>query len=157
MKIFLSLLIVIFGCTSKLSIENHDIIDKLILVHQNREEDKLLSLLGQPNQTNFLKDENRKQYVYFRLGTARISVQTSIDLKTKKIIGSVLHFENEGDDYAYLKEKFKKYQWIETELPSPKGIDVAMEPRKVEIKNLGISFEFDNQDPYRRVLWIFFE
>ena len=61
------------------------------------------------------------------------------------------------DAYAYLKKRFKDYKWIETELPIRTDLDYAEEIHRVEIPELGITFEYDNQDPLRRPLSIFFK
>ena len=60
------------------------------------------------------------------------------------------------DTYAFLKKRFSNYKWVETPIPS-KSVDVVEERYRVEIAELGIKFEYDNQDPLRRPMWIFFK
>jgi hypothetical protein len=57
----------------------------------------------------------------------------------------------------HLEKRFKNYKWIETELPARTHLDYAEEIHKVEIPELGINFKYDNQDPLRRPMWIFFK
>lgn len=158
MKTFIFLLFLsIASCSSQPNQENLDVIDKLVLIHKTHEKKNLISLFGNPDKIKHLKDEFRDQYIYFAPNSTHPLIQTSIDTRSSKILSSVLYFSNPGDDYAYLKEKFKTHKWVETELAPPANSDVAIEMFKVEVKELGISFEYDNQDPQRRVLWIFFE
>ena len=83
-------------------------------------------------------------------------INVFVNKKNLKITTIVLAYLVQFDAYAYLKKRFKNYKWIETPVPS-KAVDVVEELYKVEIPELGISFQYDNQDPLRRPMWIFFK
>jgi hypothetical protein len=80
-----------------------------------------------------------------------------VDRSSKKIKSFSLTFWGNFDAYPYLKNRFKDYKWIETELLIRTDLDYAEEIHRVEIPELGITFEFDNQDPLRRPQSIFFK
>lgn len=73
-----------------------------------------------------------------------------LEFKNQKNYKFSLAFWGDFDAYPYLKNRFKGYKWIEVELPVRTNLDYAKEMHKVEISELGISFEYDNQDPQRR-------
>lgn len=154
-KWIISVFIMLIGCTSHVT--DKDIIDKLIDVHRKDHEEALVLAFGQPDEIKLFKSEDRKQYIYFESSTSTPLFQTSIDIKSGKILASALYYSSPKNNYFDLKKRFKNNHWIETEKISPKGVDVASEPYQVEVKDLGLSFEYDNQDPYRKVRWIFFE
>ncbi len=86
----------------------------------------------------------------------QLPIKVFVNKKTNSITTIALTYWVDFDAYAYLKKRFKDNKWIETSVES-KAIDVIEELYKVEIPELGITFQYDNQDPLRRPMWIFFK
>lgn len=150
MKIALIILFTLFSsCTHKKS--QRDIIDKLILLHKTDNIKDLKFMFGEPDD---IKKDPRvpSEITWFY---SKFRFESGINPKTNKIVGSVLYFWKDFDNYAYLKKRFKNYKWIEEELP-PLQTHYANDPRKVQIPDLGITFYYDDQDPQRRVMEIYF-
>ncbi|MBA2404018.1 MAG: hypothetical protein H0V66_04535 [Bdellovibrionales bacterium] len=151
MKLLLLILLALsFGCTSHSSKDDksEDIFDKIIWVQKKATKDELIKTFGQPQE---IKPENdgKLEYVYK-------DFSTSINKSSGKVLGTSMPYWVNFDAYAFLKKRFKEYEWIETEIPIRTHLDYAEEIHKVEIPELKISFEYDNQDPLRRPMWIFF-
>lgn len=150
--IFWLLVICLYSCShNKEAIsENKDIFDKILYVHKAGTKQSLLNTFGSPQEK--LPEENKSyaEYKYEKFST-------SVDEKSGKVIGTSMPYWVDFDAYAYLKKRFKEYKWVETELPVRTHLDYAEEIHKVEIPELGITFEYDNQDPLRRPMWIFFK
>lgn len=151
MKIlFLILIVISFGCTSHSSNDNtsEDIFDKIIWVQKKATRDELIKTFGQPLE---IKPENDASYEYVYK-----DFSTSINKFSGKVLGTSMPYWVDFDAYAFLRKRFKSYKWIETEIPST-AADVEEDKYKVELPDLGINFEYDNQDPLRRPMWIFFK
>ncbi len=149
---YFPLMVVFFliGCSSSSSLnKTGDIFDRLVGVHQIDTVDALVENFGQPIQINREEDPDLQEYRYAKFST-------SVNKRTKELVGTSMPFWKDFDAYAFLKKRFKGYKWIETAIPS-KSEDVVEEKFKVEIPELGIKFEYDNQDPLRRPMWIFFK
>jgi hypothetical protein len=83
-------------------------------------------------------------------------VKVFVDRQARSIDTVALTFWVDFDAYAYLKQRFKSHQWIEKSIPS-NAIDVVEELYKVDIPQLGVSFQYNDQDRLRRPMWIFFK
>jgi hypothetical protein len=151
MKLLLMITVVLlFGCTTHSSNndKSKDIFDRIIHVQNEATRDELIKSFGQPQE---IKPENdgSLEYVYK-------DFSTSINKSSGKVLGTSMPYWVDFDAYAFLKKRFKNYKWIETEIPST-ATDVEEDKYKVVLPELGISFEYDNQDPLRRPMWIFFK
>ena len=150
MKIFiLTLLMFSFGCSSQLSHTDRskDIFDKIIHVQKVATKDELIKTFGLPLEIR-PEDDISEEYVYK-------DFSTSVSKSSGKVLGTSMPYWVNFDAYIFLKKRFKNYKWIETELPTT-ATDVEEDKYKVEIPELRITFEYDNQDPFRRPMWIFF-
>lgn len=148
--LLLSIAVLLFGCTtqSSSSDKTKDIFDRIIHVQKEATRDELIKTFGQPQEIK-PEDGNNLEYVYK-------DFSTSINKSSGKILGTSMPYWVDFDAYAFLKKRFKNYKWIETEIP-PTASDVEEDKYKVELPELGITFEYDNQDPLRRPMWIFFK
>jgi len=79
-----------------------------------------------------------------------------VNKNDNKISTVALAYLVKFDAYAFLKKRFKDYKWVETPVES-KAVDVIEELYRVDIPELGMTFQYDNQDPLRRPMWIFFK
>ncbi len=147
------------GCTfSKGSNgKNLDIFEKVFIVRKTRDLKDLEAYFGKPTEIKQGQGNASSDNYYFSKTDEHPSMDVSVDRNTKKIKSFSLTFWGNFDAYPYLKNRFKNYKWIETELPIRTNLDYAEEIHRVEIPELGISFEYDNQDPIRRPMWIFFK
>ena len=84
-------------------------------------------------------------------------IKVFVNKKENKITAIALTYLVKFDAYAYLKKRFKNYKWIETALPLRTHLDYAEELFKVEIPELGMTFQYNNEDPLRQPTWIFFK
>lgn len=150
-SIFTILLLCLYSCShNKRNDQNEDIFDKIIKVQKIGTKEALLNTFGSPVEKIPEEDKNLTEYKYE-------DFSTSVNELNGKIIGTSMSFGVDYDAYTFLKKRFQSFSWIETELPAGKNLDYAEEIHKVEIPEVGISFEYDNQDPLRRPMWIFFQ
>jgi hypothetical protein len=154
MKTIILILLIFAGCRSTLSShDKHDEFDKIFQLRKTNDPKDLFSMLGKPDNIETSGESSDQYFFYKKEGQMPINV--FVNKKNLKISTIVLAYPVQFDAYAYLKKRFKAYRWIETPKKS-KSVDVMEELYKVEIPELGISFEYDNQDPLRRPMWIFF-
>jgi hypothetical protein len=149
----------IAGCTfSKTKdVKSIDIFDKILLVKKSRNLADLETYFGKPKTIELSSGDTAFDDYYFQKTKENPSLNVFVNRKTKSIYSLSLNYGFKFDAYAYLKKRFKDYKWIETELPLRTDLDYAEEIHRVEIPELGITFEYDNQDPLRRPQSIFFK
>jgi hypothetical protein len=150
-SLFLILLLCSSSCShDKRNDQNEDIFDKIIKVQKIGTKEALLKTFGSPVEKIPEEDKKLTEYKY-------ADFSTSVNELNGKIVGTSMSFWVDYDAYIFLKKRFQSFSWKETELPARKNLDYAEEIHKVEIPEVGISFEYDNQDPLRRPMWIFFK
>lgn len=145
----LSLLMV--NCSAPAKKESKKDIFEELLSLKGKTRKELISILGNPQESKI--DKNQEETLTFKK-----DYTFDIFLDSKNIVQSAsLWFWQKGfDNYLFLKKRFKGYKWEEKELP-PIQSDYVNEPYEVKIPELGIEFEYDNQDPQRRPMNIFFK
>lgn len=149
--IFLLIAICLYSCShDQKTTGDNDIFERIIHVHKTGTMQSLVDTFGPPQEKLPEEDKKLTEYKYEQFST-------SVDEQSGKVIGTSMPYWVNYDAYAYLKKRFKDFKWIETELPPRTKLDYAEEIHKVEIPELGIKFEYDNQDPLRRPMWIFFK
>lgn len=150
MRSFLIILLLsLFSCShDKKPLSREDVLTQIIEVQKKGTKKALLQVFGQPIEK---RNENIKYLVEYKYDF----FSTSVNEDTEKLEGTSFPFWVDYDAYAYLKKRFKNYKWVETELSSNRHLDYLEEVHRVEIPDLGITFEYDNQDPLRRPMWIF--
>lgn len=159
-KLILFVFIVLFtGCTFSKNNRDRDldIFEKILLVRKTRDLKDLEAYFGKPTEIKPSHGDSSLDDYYFSKTEDHPSMDVFINRNTKKIKSFSLTFWGNFDAYPYLKNRFKDYKWIETELPVRTDLDYAEEIHRVEIPELGITFEYDNQDPLRRPQSIFFK
>jgi hypothetical protein len=137
--------------------KNLDIFERIFLVRKTRDLKDLEVYFGKPTEIKPSHGDASSDDYYFSKTDEHPSMDVFVDRSSKKIKSFSLTFWGNFDAYPYLKNRFKDYKWIETELLIRTDLDYAEEIHRVEIPELGITFEFDNQDPLRRPQSIFFK
>lgn len=158
-KLILLIFIVLFtSCTSSKDHKDKDldIFEKIFLVRKTKDLKDLEAYFGKATEIKPCQGDSPFDDYYFSKTEDHPSMDVFVHRKTKKIKSFSVTFWGNFDAYPYLKNRFKDYKWIETPIKS-KAVDVMEEVYKVEIPELGITFEYDNQDPLRRPMWIFFK
>lgn len=158
--ISLILLQIMLGCTSpkKEAHSGLDIFDKVLTVMKTSDLKDLKTYFGEPQEISPSKENSKDFDKYsFEQTKEHSGLSFFVNKKNSRIYSAALFYWVDFDAYAFLKKRFKDYKWIEAELPIRTNLDYAEELHKVEIPELGISFEYDNQDPLRRPMWIFFK
>lgn len=155
MKIMILILFMLLSCKTSLPHQHQgDEFDKIFHLKKSNNPKELIETLGEPDKID-TSDSNSDQYFFYKKKD-QMPINVFVNKKNLKITTIVLSYLVQFDAYAYLKKRFKDYKWIETPIKS-KSVDVVEELYKVEIPELGITFEYDNQDPLRRPMWIFFK
>ena len=152
----LLVLIMAIACTrgARNPLGERDIFEKVFYLKRNQTIEDVQLIFGKPRTITQHESEPHIDNYYFEKNDENPSVNVFFNRDSKKILSFAITFWGDFDGYEYLKERFKGYKWIETPIPS-KLIDVVEEVRKVEIPEVGVTFEYDNQDPLRRPMWIF--
>ena len=156
MKMLIIVLVLLTGCKSSPPSQHRgDEFDKILHLKNTNNPKELISTLGEPEKVD-TSDPVNDQY-YFPLRKDQLPIKVFVNKKENKITTIALTYLVKFDAYAYLKKRFKNYKWIETALPLRTHLDYAEEPFKVEIPELGMTFQYNNQDPLRQPTWIFFK
>lgn len=148
----------IFGCSLSevKSPMKKDIFDTIFEIRKDPKINRLTEIFGKPTSIKMSIYEGATHEYDYEPNEKFPSLTIFVNTKINRIISYAVTLSLEVDTYEYLKNRFKGHEWIETELPS-KAVDFVEEPRRVQIPGLGITFDYDNQDPLRRPLWIFVE
>ncbi|HXH76470.1 MAG TPA: hypothetical protein VNJ08_15975 [Bacteriovoracaceae bacterium] len=156
MKIITLILFILLGCKSPPPPQQKgDEFDKIFHLKKTNDPKKLMPTLGEPEKID-TTDSSSDQY-YFYKTKDQMPIKVFVSKKDQKITTIALAYLVKFDAYAYLKKRFKNYRWVETALPLRTHLDYAEEIFKVEIPELGMTFQYNNQDPLRRPEWIFFK
>lgn len=148
-------LLIVIGCTTSPSTKQlNDEFDKIFYLKKVNDPKELIPVLGKPQMID-TSNSDTDQY-YFPQKEDQKPIKVFVNKKSQKITTMALTYWVDFDAYAYLKKRLGKYKWIETPVKS-KAVDVVEELYKVEIPELGMTFQYDNQDPLRRPMWIFFK
>lgn len=149
-SIIIILLLCLYSCShDRRNDQNEDIFDKIIKVQKIGTKEALLKTFGPPLEKIPEEDKSLTEYKYE-------DFSTSVNELNGRIVGTSMSFWVDYDAYTFLKKRFQSFSWRETELPPRKKLDYAEGIHRVEIPEVGIRFEYDNQDPLRRPMWIFF-
>jgi hypothetical protein len=156
MKIIPLILFILIGCKTSLPTQKKvDEFDKIFHLKITNDPKNLIPTLGEPERID--KSDLVTDQYYFPLKKDQLPIKVFVNKKENKITTIALTYLVKFDAYAYLKKRFKDNKWIETALPLRTDIDYAEELYKVEIPELGITFRYNNQDPLRQPMWIFFK
>lgn len=154
MKVFIVLMsLVLISCKSTVPLEEQDLLSKLIYIHKNGNLKILTSTFGPASRIKKTEEPEVVEYVYDSASNRNDSFVTFVNPKEGEVITSSTLFWKSDDDYELLKKRFGNSRWIETYIPtSPHPL---RELYKVEIPELGMSFEYDKLAP--KIMWIFFK
>lgn len=156
MKIMILILLILVSCKAATPHQSKgDEFDKIFYLKKTNDPKNLIPTLGEPE--NIKKSASGYDHYYFPKKNDQMPIEVFVDKKSNKILSIVLVHLVKFDAYAYLKKRFKDYNWIETALPLRTDLDYAEELYQVEIPELGMMFRYNNQDPLRRPMWIFFK
>lgn len=91
------------------------------------------------------------KYIYDDTSSQKESFIAFVDPQKEEVKSSSTMFWKSDDDYELLKKRFGNYRWVEKYVPtSPHPL---RELYKVEIPELGMTFEYDKLAP--KIMWIF--
>lgn len=154
MKIYFFLLLFLFGCSSPIEKKevNMDVFDQISSL-KTKKFDDLVKIFGKPQKIEDSYNNPEVEKMYYEKTSEHPPMHVFINKKTREVRSFTLNYWVDYDAYAFLKKRFKAYKWTETPIRS-EAIDVEEDKYQVEIPELGISFEYDNQDPLRRPMWI---
>ena len=130
-----------------------DVFDKIFAVKKTEKVDDLNRLFGPPQEIKDAHEDPLTEERVYDSKNDHLPLHVFIDKKSQKVRSFSLVYWVNFDAYSYLKKRFKSFKWIETPVAS-KYIDVEEDKFQVKIPELGMSFEYDNQDPLRRPLLI---
>lgn len=154
MKIIMTFILFISSCTHTTSpTQSKDVFDKIIEVMQNKSPKYLYQYFDKPNEV--LDDSENLNVKILRYKEPLIDVY--LNSKTNTITHLTLFFWRDLDNYVALKERFKNYKWIETKLPNNSKSDVLTDLYLVKIPEINMEFQYDNNGPKRKVMWIYFD
>ena len=154
--IIIILLFILVGCRSQMSPQRtEDEFDKIFHLKKTNDPKELIPTLGEPERID--KNDPITDQYYFPFKKDQLPIKVFVNKKENKITAIALTYLVKFDAYAYLKKRFKNYKWIETALPLRTHLDYAEELFKVEIPELGMTFQYNNEDPLRQPTWIFFK
>ena len=149
--LFLSLFLFI-GC-SQSPVHSRDDFDKIIAIMRTKSTSDLVNSFGKPDEISNPEHDNKIQILRYKKSRIDAYVKKSTP---DRITHLTLFFWEDFDNYIYLKKRFQKFGWTEKKLPDPIG-DVATDLYQVTIPDIKMSFQYDNNAPKRKVMWISFE
>jgi hypothetical protein len=139
------------SCKSTSHSEKKDVLSNLIKIHQSGKLETLVSIYGSPTRIENTDQASTLRYNYDGVSASQESFIAFVDTKKGIVISSATMFWKSHDDYELLKKRFGNYQWKETYIPT--SAHPLRELYKVEIPQLGMSFEHDKLSP--KIDWIF--
>ncbi|HXH75737.1 MAG TPA: hypothetical protein VNJ08_12260 [Bacteriovoracaceae bacterium] len=153
---FLYLCLLLFGaCSLNGSHSNpKDNFDKIMAIMKTKSTAELIRYYGQPDEIS--EPEQDKNVLIFRYKDSRIDAYVD-KLNKNKVSHLTIFFFEDFDNYTYLKKRFKNYKWIEEKLTDDKSGHVMTDRYLVKVPELGMQFEYDNDAPKRKVMWIYFD
>lgn len=134
--------------------DNLDELDKILLVMKSKTTADLVKFFGAPDEVS-IPDQNKNMQI-LRYKLPKIDAYIDADNKNK-ISHLTIFFFKDFDNYTYLKKRFKNYKWLEEKLPNDNTSDVATDKYLAKVPEIGMQFEYDNQAPKRKVMWIYFD
>ena len=135
-------------------LKDKDIFEKVFYIKKKQNVDEMQLIFGAPKDITQHESDPGTDNYFFEKNSENPSINVFVDRNSKKIISFAIVFWAQIDGYDYMRERFKGHEWIETPLPS-KAVHHPEDLNRVEIPDLGIIFDYDNQDPLRRPMWIF--
>jgi hypothetical protein len=155
MKFSALLFIFLFcSCRTTTPAPSGDQFEQILQLMKSEDPAKVESIFGAPDKTDS-SDPKYEMYLYESQGD-RMPMKIFIDRKNNKVFSLALTYWVNFDAYAFLKKRFKNFQWNEEPIKSI-AVDVVEERFKVQIPELEMTFEYNNQDPLRRPMWIYFK
>lgn len=155
MRALMFFLLLLIGCStgSKESYPQLDEFDKITSIRKSNSTKDLEKFFGIPEK---IEDTPSTRLYSFPQKSNQRPIRVFVSKTTNKITTIALNYWVDFDAYEQLKQRFKGYRWIETSVSS-NAVDVVEELKEVSLPEQGISFQYDNQDPLRRPMWIFFK
>lgn len=152
MKMLLVLMsFILISCKSTGPLEKKDLLANLIAIQRNGNLKSLISSYGPPTRIEKTEEITTVKYIYDDTSSQKESFIAFVDPQKEEVKSSSTMFWKSDDDYELLKKRFGNYRWVEKYVPtSPHPL---RELYKVEIPELGMTFEYDKLAP--KIMWIF--
>lgn len=134
--------------------QQQDDFDKIIAIMKTKSTAKLFRYYGKPDEVSESEQNKNIQILRYKDSMINAYVDKS---KDDKISHLTLFYFKDFDNYTALKKRFKDYKWVETKLQDNPKSDVLTDLYLVKIPELNMEFQFDNNSPKRKVMWIYFD
>lgn len=154
MRIFLIFFFLTISCSQMTSSNlSNDEFSKIIIVMKSKSPVDLYQYFGKPSEV--LSDPENSDVQILKYKDPLINA--FLNKEKNKLSHITLFYWRDFDNYTALKERFKKYEWIETKLPDNPKSDALTDLYIVKIPEINMEFQYDNYAPMRKVMWIFFD
>lgn len=130
--------------------QNIDLFDKILVVMKMRTVTELHQQFG----SDYVIKKELDQKV---LTNKNPLINAYLDEHGERIERLTLFYWEDFDNYIALKARFKNFNWQEKRLPREPKEDTLSENYLVTIPEIGMEFQYDNNTPYRKVMWIHFD
>jgi hypothetical protein len=153
---FSALLFIFLLCSCKTTPPSASVdqFQQILQVMKSEDPSNVINVFGTPDKTD--SSDSKYEMYFYESKRNQMPMKIFIDREKNKVFSLALTYWVNFDAYAFLKKRFKDFQWIEEPIKSV-AIDVVEERFKVQIPEIGMTFEYNNQDPLRRPMWIYFK
>lgn len=141
------------ACSEIVPSLNEDVFDKIISVMKDKSPSSLYQYFGSPLVINEDPEDSNIQILRYK----ELLIDAYLLKKENKLSHLTLFYWKDFDNYTALKKRFGSYTWIEKKVPRNPKSDVFSDIYYVSIPELNMNFEYDNNAPKRKVMWIYFE
>lgn len=154
MKIIFAFFFLISSCAKITPLDQDtDKFNKIVDVMKTKSPEDLYQHFGKPDEISIESENPDIQILKYKTSL----IDAYLDKQTHKLTHLTLFYWKEVDNYTSLKERFKNYKWIETQIPNNVKSDVLTDLYLVKIPEINMEFQYDNNAPKRKVMWIYFD
>ncbi|HXH32405.1 MAG TPA: hypothetical protein VNJ01_16510 [Bacteriovoracaceae bacterium] len=130
-----------------------DEFDKIIAIMKTKSPADLRKYFGEPNEKSNEKGKSEVQILRY----IEPLIDAYLNIKENKLSHLTFFYWKDLDNYSALKTRFKNFKWIETKLHDNLKSDVLTDLYLVKVPEINMEFQYDNNAPKRKVMWILFE
>jgi len=154
MKALLISLFLIGSCAQiNSSKQTDDEFEKIIIIMKSKSSQELYQYFGKPSEV--ASDSKNSNVSILKYKNPLINVY--LNKETNNLTHLTFFYWKDFDNYTALKERFKNYKWIESKLQDNSKSDVLTDSYIVKIPEINMEFQYDNNAPKRKVMWIYFD
>lgn len=154
MKALLVSLFLIGSCAQMNSAKQAgDEFEKIIIVMKSKSSQELYQYFGKPSEVAI--DSKNSNVSILKYKNPLINVY--LNKETNSLTHLTFFYWKDFDNYTALKERFKNYKWIESKVQDNPKSDVLTDSYIVKIPEINMEFQYDNNAPKRKIMWIYFD